>query len=77
MQPLYVRFKGLNENVTYKDVKTGKIYPAEALMNIGMPFMPELGEYQSWQVELKRCQCSVMELGQVLPASALNDYIQK
>ncbi len=55
MQPLYVRFKGLNENVTYKDVKTGKIYPAEALMNIGMPFMPELGEYQSWQVELKRC----------------------
>ena len=39
----------------YKDVKTGKIYPAEALMNIGMPFMPELGEYQSWQVELKRC----------------------
>lgn len=55
MQPLYVRFKGLNENVTYKDVKTGKIYPVEALMNIGMPFMPELGEYQSWQVELKRC----------------------
>ena len=55
MQPLYVRFKGLNENVTYKDVKTGKIYPAEALMNIGMPFMPELGEYQSWQVEVKRC----------------------
>lgn len=55
MQPLYVGFKGLNENVTYKDVKTGKIYPAEALMNIGMPFMPELGEYQSWQVELKRC----------------------
>ena len=55
MQPLYVRFKGLNENVTYKDVKTGKIYPAEALMNIGMPFMPEFGEYQSWQVELKRC----------------------
>ena len=55
MQPLYVRFKGLLENTLYKEVKTGKIYPAEALMNTGMPFMPKLGEYQSWQIELKSC----------------------
>ena len=55
MQPLYVRFKGLTEGAVYKEVRTGKIYPAEALMNVGMPFMPEMGEYHSWQIELKIC----------------------
>ncbi len=51
MQPIYVRLKGLEENAVYEDTATGKCYSSEALMNAGIPLMPKMGEYQSWQLE--------------------------
>ena len=49
----YVKFRGLKPGAMYRDQQTGKIYPADALMDMGLPIMPEKKEYAAVQVFLK------------------------
>ena len=56
MQPVYVKIKGLEEGAMYKDMATNKIYPSEALKQIGMPYMPPMEEYASIQVKLLKVE---------------------
>ena len=46
----YVKMKGLCAGQFYKDSNTGKIYPAEALMEVGIPMPLEFGEYKAYQI---------------------------
>lgn len=50
MAPVYIKLKGLKSGAVYKDVDTGICYAADILMEIGLPFIPELQEYQSYQI---------------------------
>ena len=50
----YVRLRGLTKNLFYRDEASGKVYPANALMQIGFPLPVEMGEYQSYQYHLVR-----------------------
>lgn len=45
--------KGLCAGQFYKDSNTGKIYPAEALMEVGIPMPLEFGEYKAYQIYLE------------------------
>ena len=45
----YVRLRGLKKDCFYKDEATGQVYPANALMQIGLPIPVEMGEYKSYQ----------------------------
>ena len=49
----YVKLKGLCAGQFYKDSNTGKIYPAEALMEVGIPMPLEFGEYKAYQIYLE------------------------
>ena len=49
----YVKLKGLCAGQFYKDSNTGKIYPAEALMEAGIPMPLEFGEYKAYQIYLE------------------------
>ena len=49
----YVKMKGLCVGQFYKDSNTGKIYPAEALMEVGIPMPLEFGEYKAYQIYLE------------------------
>ena len=49
----YVKMKGLRAGQFYKDSNTGKIYPAEALMEVGIPMPLEFGEYKAYQIYLE------------------------
>ena len=49
----YVKLKGLRAGQFYKDSRTGKIYPAEALMEVGIPMPLEFGEYKAYQIYLE------------------------
>ena len=49
----YVKMKGLRAGQFYKDSRTGKIYPAEALMEVGIPMPLEFGEYKAYQIYLE------------------------
>ncbi len=50
MTPLYVPLKGLEEGAVYKEETTGMSYPADVLMEIGLPLQGEQKEYQSYQL---------------------------
>ena len=52
MPPVYVRLKGLKPGAVYKDVDSGICYPADILMEVGLPLLPGMQEYQSWQIHL-------------------------
>ena len=45
----YVRLRGLKKDCFYRDEETGKVYPANALMQIGLPVPVEMGEYRSYR----------------------------
>lgn len=49
MPVTYVRLKGLPENCMYIERRSGRAYPSDALMEIGIPLPVELGEYQAYQ----------------------------
>ena len=49
----YVKMKGLCAGQFYKDSNTEKIYPAEALMEVGIPLPLEFGEYKAYQIYLE------------------------
>ena len=45
----YVRLRGLKKDCFYRDEESGKVYPANALMQIGLPVPVEMGEYRSYR----------------------------
>ena len=45
----YVRLRGLKKDCFYRDEETGKVYPANALMQIGLPVPVQMGEYRSYR----------------------------
>ena len=45
----YVRLRGLKKDCFYRDEETGRVYPANALMQIGLPIPVEMGEYNSYR----------------------------
>lgn len=54
MTPIYVTPLGLTEGALYRDEATGRLYPADALMQEGFPLPAEMGEYRSYQYHLIR-----------------------
>ncbi len=49
----YLKFRGLKSGALYQDQETGRIYPADALMDMGLPLIPEKEEYAAMQIYLK------------------------
>ena len=49
MTQTYVRLKGLKKDAFYREERSGCIYPADALMEVGCPMPLELGAYQAYQ----------------------------
>lgn len=52
MTPIYIKLAGLQANTIYRDVDTGKEYPSDILMTIGMPLPNGMEEYQAYQMKL-------------------------
>lgn len=52
MTPVYVKLKGLQEGEIYYNPQSGMNYPADVLMEIGLPLIPKMQEYQEYQIEL-------------------------
>lgn len=50
----YVRLKGLKIGRLYQDQKSGKVYSADALMEVGVPLPLKLGEYQTYQYYFRK-----------------------
>lgn len=50
----YIRLKGLTAGRMYQEEKSGKIYPSDALMEIGIPLPVEMGEYHAYQMYFTR-----------------------
>ena len=48
MAASYIRPKGLKAGCFYREERSGKIYPADALMDTGMPLPLEKGEYHAY-----------------------------
>ena len=46
----YVKFRGLKRGSMYREQATGKIYPADALMDMGLPVLPSREEYAAVQL---------------------------
>lgn len=51
MTPIYVRLRGLESGAVYKEEQTGDLYPADILMETGLPLKSEHREYQSFQMK--------------------------
>lgn len=49
----YVKFRGLKRGSMYRDQATGKLYPADALIDMGLPVIPSKEEYAATQMYLK------------------------
>lgn len=50
----YVIPCGLTPHANYTDVATGRSYPSDALMDMGLPLPLGMGEYESYQLHFKR-----------------------
>lgn len=46
----YIRLKGLKPDSLYREQKSGKVYPSDALMEMGIPLPVEMGEYRAYQM---------------------------
>ena len=49
----YLKLRGLIPGAMYRDQVTGKVYPADALMDMGLPIMPVKEAYAAEQIHLK------------------------
>jgi len=49
----YVKFRGLKRGCMYRDQATGRLYPADALIDMGLPVIPSKEEYAATQMYLK------------------------
>jgi alpha-galactosidase len=52
----YIRLKGLKDGAMYQDLASGRVYPATALMQVGIPMPIEMGEYRAYQLRFKLVQ---------------------
>jgi alpha-galactosidase len=52
----YIRLKGLTPDAMYRDLASGKVYPANALMQVGIPMPIEMGEYLAYQIRFVLCE---------------------
>ncbi len=50
----HLKLRGLERGAMYRDVKTGAVYPANALMDMGLPIMPVKEEYAAINIHLKK-----------------------
>ena len=46
--------RGLTPGAMYRDEESGRVYPADALMEAGLPMPTPTGEYEALQVLFKR-----------------------
>ncbi len=51
---MYATPRGLTPGALYRDIETGKIYPADALMDSGFPLNMPRSDYESFTVRLER-----------------------
>ncbi|MBQ0058480.1 MAG: alpha-galactosidase [Lachnospiraceae bacterium] len=49
----YVRLKGLLPGRFYREEESGKIYPSDALMQMGLPMPVEFGNYKAYQMHFE------------------------
>ena len=54
MPEIYVTPRGLTPGAFYRDTQTGKVYPADALMDSGYPLPLPKGDYESSTMRLER-----------------------
>lgn len=52
MTNLYVPVRGLESGCLYRDEKTGTVYPADSLEQIGLPVTERLGQYEAYSWHL-------------------------
>lgn len=45
----YVKLRGLDEGILYKDMETGQVYSGSALVEAGLPLPLEQGDYSAYQ----------------------------
>ncbi|MDO5550038.1 MAG: GH36 C-terminal domain-containing protein, partial [Lachnospiraceae bacterium] len=50
----YVRLKGLTSGCMYEEQASGNVYPADALMEVGLPLPVEMGEHLAYQMYFVR-----------------------
>ena len=50
----YVVCAGLEAGARYRDAASGKVYPADGLMTVGIPVPNEMGEYRAYTWELEK-----------------------
>lgn len=50
----YLKLRGLKKGTMYRDPDSGRVYPADALMDTGLPVMPEKEEYAATQIYLRK-----------------------
>ena len=50
----YIRMQGLESGSSYRDEESGRIYPADALMEMGLPMPAPFGDYGSLQVRFTK-----------------------
>ena len=50
----YIRLQGLDAGALYKDPSSGAVYPGAALMDMGLPIIPEKEEYAATQIYLRK-----------------------
>ena len=48
----YIRLRGLETGAHYRDTESGKVYPADALMQVGLPMPAPFGDYGALQIHL-------------------------
>ena len=48
----YIRLRGLETGAQYRDTESGKVYPADALMQVGLPMPAPFGDYGALQIHL-------------------------
>ena len=48
----YVRMRGLESGAAYRDTESGRVYPADALMQVGLPMPAPFGDYGALQIHL-------------------------
>jgi alpha-galactosidase len=51
----YIRLKGLRADCMYRELASGREYPANVLMQVGIPLPIEMGEYLAYQFRFELC----------------------
>ncbi len=58
MPTLYIRLKGLERGKLYREEESGKVYPADILMEAGLPILAEPGDFQGMRMHFVRVDCN-------------------